>query len=109
MILQLQNFPVIVNIIEKGADCSEEYRHVIREIRWILLNESDWIMAVDSPVSDSVRQEWITWRQMLRDLTDSLPDDLGVTYEIPSPPEQYCPKTWVNVTPDAGWVQGHAH
>lgn len=109
MILQLHNFPVIVNNAEKGADCSEEYQFVIREIRWILLNESDWIMTIDSPVPDAIKQKWVEWRQMLRDLTDSLPQELGETFEIPSPPEEYRPKTWVNVTPNAGWIQGHEH
>ena len=34
-----------------------------------LLQESDWTVSVDSPLSDSKQAEWKTYRQALRDLT----------------------------------------
>tara|TARA_R110002153_G_scaffold192120_1_gene345411 strand:- start:79 stop:369 length:291 start_codon:yes stop_codon:yes gene_type:complete len=35
-----------------------------------LLTESDWTQTLDSPLSDSVKAAWVTYRQALRDLPD---------------------------------------
>ena len=40
----------------------------IRSQRDYLLKESDWTQTVDSPLSDSKKAEWVTYRQALRDL-----------------------------------------
>jgi hypothetical protein len=40
----------------------------IKEKRNNLLISSDWTQAVDSPLSDSKKTEWQTYRQALRDL-----------------------------------------
>lgn len=42
---------------------------IFRNYRNNLLAESDWTQAVDSPLSDSKKAEWKTYRQSLRDLT----------------------------------------
>ena len=34
-----------------------------------LLLESDWTQGADSPLSDSKKAEWKTYRQALRDMT----------------------------------------
>ena len=34
-----------------------------------LLKESDWTQFNDSPLSDSKKAEWVTYRQSLRDIT----------------------------------------
>ena len=34
-----------------------------------LLEESDWTVMSDSPLSDSKKDEWKTYRQALRDIT----------------------------------------
>ena len=34
-----------------------------------LLQESDWTVMPDSPLSDSKKDEWKTYRQKLRDIT----------------------------------------
>jgi len=47
----------------------------LRVTRNILLAESDWTQAGDSPLSDEKKSEWKTYRQALRDLTDL--DDLS--------------------------------
>ena len=39
-----------------------------REYRDMLLKESDWTQFGDSPLSDSKKTEWATYRQSLRDL-----------------------------------------
>jgi hypothetical protein len=41
----------------------------LRKTRNNLLRESDWTQAVDSPLSDSKKTEWKTYRQSLRDIT----------------------------------------
>ena len=42
---------------------------VFRSYRNYLLTKSDWTQAADSPLSDSKKAEWKTYRQKLRDLT----------------------------------------
>ena len=46
----------------------------IRNNRFHLLQECDWTVAVDSPISDSKKAEWSTYRQALRDLPSSYTD-----------------------------------
>ena len=41
----------------------------LREKRNQLLTDSDWTVMPDSPLSDSKKDEWKTYRQALRDLT----------------------------------------
>ena len=43
----------------------------VRERRNELLAECDWTQAADSPLSDQKKAEWATYRQQLRDLTNS--------------------------------------
>ena len=39
------------------------------------LIDSDWTQMPDSPLSDSKKAEWATYRQQLRDLPSSYTDD----------------------------------
>jgi len=48
--------------------CSTE----MRLIRDRLLAQCDWTQAADSPLSDSKKAEWATYRQTLRDLTKTV-------------------------------------
>ena len=41
----------------------------LRLVRNRLLSESDWTVMPDSPLSDSKKAEWKTYRQALRDIT----------------------------------------
>lgn len=41
----------------------------LRQYRTQLLLESDWTVMLDSPLSDSKKTEWKTYRQSLRDIT----------------------------------------
>lgn len=43
----------------------------LRESRADLLKQSDWTQSADSPLSDSKKAEWATYRQALRDLTNN--------------------------------------
>ena len=45
-----------------------------------MLLESDWTQLADSPLSDSKKAEWATYRQTLRDLTDNIDSSGSVTY-----------------------------
>ena len=47
----------------------------IREQRDVLLTNSDWTQNNDSPLSDSKKQEWATYRQSLRDLPSQYNSD----------------------------------
>ena len=47
----------------------------IREQRDVLLTNSDWTQNNDSPLSDSEKQEWATYRQSLRDLPSQYNSD----------------------------------
>ena len=43
----------------------------LRNKRNLMLEECDWTQAADSPLSDSKKAEWATYRQQLRDLTNN--------------------------------------
>ena len=47
---------------------SEEMKQ-LRRRRNALLRSSDWTQSNDSPLSDSKKNEWKTYRQSLRDIT----------------------------------------
>ena len=42
---------------------------IFRDYRNGLLRQSDWTVMPDSPLSDSKKAEWKTYRQTLRDMT----------------------------------------
>jgi len=41
---------------------------IVRDLRNSLLSECDWTQASDTPLTDSKKAEWATYRQTLRDL-----------------------------------------
>ena len=72
---------------EKAADAADvEYEKELVIIKWLdirrkrdkLLATSDWTVATDTPLSDSVKAKWVTYRKALRDLpaSESDPDDI---------------------------------
>jgi hypothetical protein len=59
----------------------------VRNNRTILLNDSDWTVGSDSPLSNSKKAEWVTYRQALRDLPSSYTDDDAYSDVVfPTPP-----------------------
>ena len=52
---------------------------MVRDKRNALLAECDWTQAVDSPLSDSKKTEWATYRQVLRDMTNGINIDVNDT------------------------------
>ena len=43
----------------------------LRKQRDFMLSQSDWTQGNDSPLSDSDKTAWATYRQELRDITDT--------------------------------------
>ena len=43
----------------------------LRLVRDAKLAQSDWTQGADSPLTDSKKTQWATYRQSLRDITDS--------------------------------------
>ncbi len=66
-------------------DATNETKSIImRSKRDSLLLQSDWTQFADSPLSDSKKAEWATYRQQLRDFPSTwTPAD---TAEFPNQP-----------------------
>ena len=65
---------------------NEETLAILRGQRNKLLTQSDWTQIPDSPLSDSKKIEWATYRQALRDLPatySSITNINQVTWPIP--------------------------
>jgi hypothetical protein len=62
---ELELIPVTVNHYEW-----------FRQRRNLMLTGSDWTQGADSPLSESKKAEWQTYRQALRDLPESVSDPL---------------------------------
>ena len=63
--------------IENGApvEYTPDMFPIIRNKRDGLLLESDWTQVNDSPLTDTKKAEWATYRQALRDLPSQYTDD----------------------------------
>ena len=51
----------------------------LREVRTRLLEECDWTQVADSPLSNSKKTEWATYRTQLRNLPSSYDNDDDIT------------------------------
>ena len=72
--------PDLVSEEKKTAYLNEH----VRMERDILLFQSDWTQMTDSPLSNSKKAEWATYRQQLRDFPATwTPAD---TADFPAPP-----------------------
>ena len=56
------------------------YVEALRFMRNMLLRDSDWTQFNDSPLSDSKKTEWKTYRQSLRDLPATEEDPENPTW-----------------------------
>lgn len=67
-------------------DATDEMKQTfMRNKRNALLVQSDWTQMPDSPLSDSKKQEWATYRQALRDFpSDWVPSDTANFPDQPS-------------------------
>lgn len=59
------------HVIESKPAIVEDVQDYLRRQRQNLLVSSDWTQAADSPLSDTKKTEWQTYRQALRDLPTS--------------------------------------
>ena len=60
---------------------------LVRQRRGIMLTACDWTVGVDSPLSDSKKAEWQTYRQALRDVPVNQPDVTDLFDVVwPTPP-----------------------
>ena len=59
----------------------------LRLQRESLLKDSDWTVMPDSPLSDSKKAEWTTYRQALRDITNGInTEEKAKAVTFPTPP-----------------------
>lgn len=52
--------------------------NTIRQMRDFYIAQSDWTQTIDSPLSDSKKTEWQTYRQALRDIPATYPDAVSI-------------------------------
>lgn len=78
------------------AKTQEQLVQALREMRQVLLKESDWTQMPDSPLSEEVKNDWRIWRQELRDITSTAVLPLEHTFLLPTPPTSGRPSTWNN-------------
>lgn len=62
---------VFTNPVRDESLSSEEMMERLRVTRNKLLSNSDWTQAIDSPLTESDKSAWQTYRQALRDITDT--------------------------------------
>ena len=67
-------------IVEDTDFINEITLDEIRVERNELLAQSDWTQSPDSPLSDSKKTEWATYRQNLRDLPGTISDPSNVSF-----------------------------
>jgi|TARA_R110000851_G_scaffold918_1_gene3141 hypothetical protein len=59
---------------------------ILRDARDSLLQQSDWTQSADSPLTDSKKTEWQTYRQALRDLPTTNTETYIEDVVYPTPP-----------------------
>jgi len=85
---------------EIPATTPAQFIVAMRDVRDVMLRESDWTQVVDVALPDEKKQEWVVFRQMLRDLTNQFDEtNIGEIIEIVDPPLG-APKTWRVLTPE---------
>ena len=66
-----QTWNITTNTSEVQEDVNNLKLEQIRQTRNLLLIESDWTQFQDSPITGSKLTEWQTYRQDLRDITET--------------------------------------
>ena len=78
-----EQYPLLTDSWAGMSD--EERANVIRSIRNTLLIQCDWTQLPDSPLTETKRAEWATYRQALRDILQTYAGSL-IDLEFPDPP-----------------------
>jgi hypothetical protein len=92
----IQIFGWVVSTTGIQAQTQEELAQALREMRDILLKESDWTQVPDCPLSEEIKNDWRIWRQAMRDITSTVSYPLANTIQLPVTPETGRPSTWSN-------------
>ena len=72
---EIDKYQVNLSSLELEAiTITEDFQHWLRIRRNTELKMCDWTQAADSPLSDTKKTEWATYRQQLRDLPVTFPD-----------------------------------
>tara|TARA_R100000388_G_scaffold94037_1_gene80084 strand:+ start:2101 stop:2550 length:450 start_codon:yes stop_codon:yes gene_type:complete len=80
--------PVVFIEKQPKVETVEDTLAMLRQDRDRILESTDWTQNADSPLSDSKKAEWATYRQALRDLPNTYDKDLKrIEIEFPEPPE----------------------
>jgi len=98
MYMEYEDSPInkiVINgeVVDNSADIEATNSNAQKEItvsqyRNVLLYGCDWTQLPDSPLSDSKKKEWATYRQELRDITETYPDTTSIDDIIwPNKPE----------------------
>jgi thymidylate kinase len=72
------NVSVDPHVVEAKPEPTIDVSKEIRIQRRNLLAVSDWTQAQDSPLSDSKKAEWQTYRQALRDMPDTYSSETDI-------------------------------
>ena len=79
-LLQIQQNESWIVASSRKEDYRTDYVGALRQLRNRLLIESDWTQFADSPLTDSKKTEWKTYRQQLRDLPANTSDPADPTW-----------------------------
>jgi len=72
------NTITIVKVEKTTSELNQLFLHKFKSLRNTLLFTSDWTQATDSPLTDSKKAEWVTYRQALRDLPANYPSATSI-------------------------------
>lgn len=66
----------LVDVPVTNAELNAQVMRNVRANRDLMLNSCDWTQMGDSPLSDSKKDEWKTYRQTLRDFPATVAGDV---------------------------------
>ena len=92
----IQIFGWSLSTTGQPAHTQEELAQALREMRDVLLKESDWTQMLDCPLSEEIKNDWRIWRQEMRDITSTVSYPLENTIQLPVTPEAGRPLSWSN-------------
>jgi hypothetical protein len=78
------------------AEEPEQFMAALREMRDVLLKESDWTQIPDCALPQEIKDQWRLWRQYMRDLPSLVDTPLEYTIEFDEPPANGRPSSWDN-------------
>lgn len=78
------------------AISQDDLLRALRDMREVLLKESDWTQVADCPLSNEIKNDWRIWRQQMRDITEIVSYPLQYTVSLPEPPAAGRPVSWNN-------------